>query len=280
MLLREPSVASPRQDSPPAPQPRYAASSVAHARRDDGPERADVIRGMEATRSSPAGRAVTDARRVPMQRRRSLWFTLRLAVGSWRGWASPWLRPSQPVGDRVPPWNPVFAKRRGRIGHRDVDAYQTVIDQFDVESNRRYLRNRAGRGETYCNIFVWDVTRAMRAELPHWVDQDGEPAAVHCGRETTANDVIEWLRVHGERFGWHHADVSGAQRYANRGCPVVAAWHNPGGIGHLAMMLPGSVDERGPLVAQCGEINGVRIRAADAFGAAWRKGDVIYFVHD
>jgi len=45
-------------------------------------------------------------------------------------------------------------------------------------------------------------------------------------------------------------------------------------------MLPGSVDERGPLVAQCGEINGVRIRAADAFGAAWRKGDVIYFVHD
>jgi hypothetical protein len=215
-----------------------------------------------------------------MQRPRSLWFALRVAVRSWRGWAAQRLRPTQPVGGGVPPWNPVFARRRSRIADRDPGTYEAVIDQFHVESNPRYVRNRAGRGESYCNIFVWDVTRAMRAELPHWVDDDGEPAAVQCGRETTANGVIEWLRAHGARFGWHPAGASGAQSWANRGRPSIAAWYNPAGIGHLAVLRPGSVDEHGPLIAQAGEINAARVRAADAFGAAWRRGEVIYFIHD
>jgi hypothetical protein len=201
-------------------------------------------------------------------------------VAWWVAWAREWLRPWAPVGDRVQPWEAVVARRRNAPGKRHPLTYHTILDQFAVESNRRYRKNRAGHGETYCNIFVWDVTRAMRAELPHWIDPEGEPAPVHGGRETTANDVIAWLRAHGKRFGWQETDAANAQCSADRGCPVVAAWHNPGGIGHVAMMRPGSADERGPLLAQSGERNARAIPAAEAFGTAWRSGAVTYFVHD
>ena len=61
--------------------------------------------------------------------------------------------------------------------------YNNVINQFAVQYNPRY-------GEVYvdgvlkktnCNIFVWDVTSAMGALIPHWVDANGWPAADYQG---------------------------------------------------------------------------------------------------
>jgi hypothetical protein len=174
----------------------------------------------------------------------------------------------------------VTARRRSRERRRDAAAYDSVIDQFDVESNPRYRKNRDGRGETYCNIFVWDVTRAMTAEIPHWVNEGGDPAEVGCGRETTANTIVAWLQTHGTRFGWRPLDPAGAQQLANRGCPVVAAWCNDGGIGHVAVVRPGTLTDEGPLVAQAGERNVRAERVARAFPEAWRNGYVRFFGHD
>ena len=199
---------------------------------------------------------------------------------TWGAWASASIRPGKPTGVGVRPWEAVVPRYRNAVGNRDPETYEQVLDQFAVESNRRYRKDRAGRGETYCNIFVWDVTRAMGAEIPHWVNVEGTRTRVHRGLETTANDAIGWLRLHGAATGWHEVDAVNAQRYANHGSPTVAALHLPEGIGHLAMVRPGSLDEHGPYLTQAGERNSCAIRAAEAFGAAWSAGAVTFFVHD
>lgn len=54
------------------------------------------------------------------------------------------------------------------------------------------LRADRGRGaDTFCNIYVSDVTCAMYAEIPIM----------------RANDVVGWLRTAGEQRGWHRADA-------------------------------------------------------------------------
>ena len=64
--------------------------------------------------------------------------------------------------DRVTkPWLPVDASRRGNSHQRTPSIYEGIIEQFDVEKNARYRKGQQGLEETYCNIFVWDVTRAM-----------------------------------------------------------------------------------------------------------------------
>src|SRR5437016_3818100 len=58
-------------------------------------------------------------------------------------------------------------------GQRDPAIYSQLINQFAVGFNPRYL---PVHGNTYCNIFAWAVSRAMGAELPHWVDSSGNIA--------------------------------------------------------------------------------------------------------
>ena len=43
---------------------------------------------------------------------------------------------------------------------------------------------------------VWDVTKAMGAEIPHWVDNNGNRVGVGQGRELSANGTADWLRQH------------------------------------------------------------------------------------
>ena len=187
---------------------------------------------------------------------------------------------SQPAGARLHPWEPVWPRRSGTRSSRDTFTYEAAIDQFSVQTNRRYRKHRVGRNETYCNIFVWDVTCAMNAEIPHWLAENREPARAGRGREVTANDAIEWLRTDGTRFGWRAVNAADARQHANRGCPAIAAWSNPGGIGHIAVVRPGPATADGPLVAQAGETNSRAIATAHAFRTAWPSGDVRFFAHD
>ncbi|MPZ48209.1 MAG: hypothetical protein GEU75_02665 [Dehalococcoidia bacterium] len=185
-----------------------------------------------------------------------------------------------PVGSPVKPWMPVQARYRGQTGGRRPEFYNLIIDQFEVESNQRYRKNRQGHNETYCNIFVWDVTRAMGAEIPHWVDDAGDPAVALTGRETTANDAVSWLTMHGERFGWREVDMLTAQELANMGQPVVAVWLNNASAGHMAVVRPGQLSEQGPTMAQAGEADSRLIQAGNAFPTAWQNRQVAYFTHD
>ena len=172
-------------------------------------------------------------------------------------------------------WIPVDAPLQNQPGQRDPHRYDQVLNQFGVGSNPRY---RPRGGNTYCNIFVWDATRAMGAEIPHWVDQRGRPAGVGAAGawEMDANDTNRWLNNQGAASGWRKVSASEAQRHANTGSPAVVSWKNPGGIGHIGMVRPGEITSAGPAMAQAGSRNFNSGHVADGFG----RRRVEYWIHD
>lgn len=159
-----------------------------------------------------------------------------------------------------------------------ADTYNRVIDQFDVETNPRYAQNHQGKGETYCNIFAWDVTRAMGAEIPHYVQsvESGIPSAGTDGQELDANATNDWLNQHGADYGWREVSAEEAQALANQGYPTVASWKNPGDIGHIAVVRPGELTDAGPEIAQAGGVNRNDTHVQDTFHGATPQ----YFVND
>jgi hypothetical protein len=184
---------------------------------------------------------------------------------------------------------PVNPPVRRPSGVYDPKLYDAVLNQFGVETNPRY----EGRDDnTYCNIFIWDVTRAMGAEIPHWVDAAGSPISDiesyqddgnSEGTELNANAVCAWLAEQGGEAGWRIASAEQAQQAANQGHPAVAAWPNPGQTGHVAMVRPGEYSATdGPLLAQSGSTNANALRASEAFrdGFGSQENPVVYYVHD
>ena len=156
-------------------------------------------------------------------------------------------------GSQVQPWLPAEAPLKSTPSERSLALYDAVINQFAVEKNPRYRRNQQGKGETYCNIFVWDVTRAMGAEIPHWVDHNNDTSVLGKGIELDANAVIQWLQT---QESWKRVDPERAQNLANQGFPVVVTRLNPGGIGYIAIVRSGEYSfSEGPTIAQAGETN-------------------------
>lgn len=173
-------------------------------------------------------------------------------------------------------WIPVDAPIKGDPKTRNATTYLRVVSQFKVESNPRH---RWRNNNTYCNIFVWDVTRAMGAEIPHWVDANGAPVGVGKGRELNGNGTADWLIRISSRYGWKEVGAEQAQQFANQGHPTVAAWLNPGGIGHVAMVVPGTYSATlGPAAAQAGARNFTQGTIAEGFGKQ-RLGLVRYWTH-
>jgi hypothetical protein len=178
---------------------------------------------------------------------------------------------------------PVDPPLSSTAGDRSRALYDDVINQFAVAANKRYRvrdLNKDGYDDTFCNIFVWDVTRAMGAEIPHWVDERGNGVAPGKGTELNANGVVWWLGTHGGRHGWVEASAEEAQARANRGEPAVAAWHSGSGApGHVAIVRPGSYDPaNGPTIAQSGAKNFNLGTVEQGFGSTPR-GAIKYYVH-
>ena len=159
---------------------------------------------------------------------------------------------------------------------RDPRLYSEILDQFGVEGNPRYTPRN---GNTYCNIYVWDATSAMGAEIPHWVDASGNPTSVAApgSHELSANGLANWMDNNGSQNGWRAVSAEEAQSWANSGKPAVVTNNNPGGIGHVAMVRPGEYDAaKGPMIAQAGGRNLNSARVGDTFGSR----SVVYWVHD
>lgn len=152
--------------------------------------------------------------------------------------------------------------------------YDKVLAQFNVEHNPRYLPGE----NTYCNIFVTDATRAMGAEIPHWVNADGSPAApgTRGAHELDANATVNWLEQHGDAYGWRQVSPSEAQQMANDGRPAVAVMEKPGAIGHVAVVRPGQYNpNQGCALANVGAHNLSRDTTRGGFGTT----KVEYWVH-
>lgn len=153
------------------------------------------------------------------------------------------------------------ARITSATGQRSPALYDAVLDQFEVETNPRYAPRH---GKTYCNIFIWDVTRAMGAEVPFWT-KDGEPASRVVGgsRMMNTNAMAHWLETKGLERGWRRTTESRAIAAARRGEPALAIRINPAGHGHVAMVRP----SRALVLAQAGSRCFARGSKTDSFGA-------------
>lgn len=170
--------------------------------------------------------------------------------------------------------------------NRSAALYNRVIAQFSVETNPRYAVNKKGRGDTYCNIFVWDVTSAMGAQIPHYINpKTGAPMQypkLSGARELSANGIYNWLHKHGATYGWYPVSESEAQMLANQGQPVVATLKRSGKSGHVQMVCP-SADglynpKRGVTIAQAG----CRLTSYASIKSIYKKSSlskVVYFAH-
>lgn len=177
------------------------------------------------------------------------------------------------VSGKSRPNNPHYTNS---TGNRSKEAYNLIIDQFNVESNTRYKRTAT---QTFCNIFSWDVTSAMNAEIPHWLLNKKYPSTFNNGSEIGANATLDWLKDYGAIYGWRKVNAEQAQRRANSGYPTVVV-----GSGHIAIVRPegngyDNNDKRGPVIAQAGGKNFNYGNVSTGWSSS-KMTNLSYFTHD
>lgn len=156
-----------------------------------------------------------------------------------RNWLSKWQ------------WEPATAPLTNGSDDRNPSALVRVVAQFTVETHERY---RPGKpGPTWCNIFTWDVTRALACEVPHWIK----------GKETNANDLVHWLegkltnggKLQGPDHGWRPIARADVRARARAGIPCLVTYENPNPSrpGHIAVVMPAGLPDGDDLqIAQAG----------------------------
>lgn len=199
-------------------------------------------------------------------------------------------------------WEPVIPFVTNRPGQRSKEAYNAVINQFDVENNPRYQKRK---GKTYCNIFAWDVSVAMGVELPRFVkvnkigdheDATGEPLGRSPGKhkvyskdatatELDANRLATWLgSEQGKKFGWREVSAEEAQRRANQGYMTVSVINKYPKPGHVQVIRPtpdGSDynPKKGVYLAQAGSTNTNGVYFLDKYTKDYYK-RYKFYTHD
>lgn len=174
-------------------------------------------------------------------------------------------------------------KRYGQI-------YNFIAYQFNVEYNARY---RKTNGKTYCNIFAWDVSIAMDAEIPHWVRNDNEEIYhydlkksysqnAQSARELNANSLFKWMEKHHEEIGYKKVSDLEAQNAANAGKPTFTLWYNKkGGSGHIQVVLAdenNSIynEDKGVFISQAGSVNYRAVYLRDVYSKTFQEQLVYY----
>ena len=178
-------------------------------------------------------------------------------------------------------WVPTTPAVRSTEANRSPQLYRAIVDQFRVETTPRY---QPRDGKSYCNIFVWDVTSAMGAEIPYRTDsQTGEPWPEDTGNaiSMSAARMDAWLERFGETYGWREADAQTAQYYANQGKPAVTT---AGSVGHVQVVVPsrdGGYDpQRGVTIAQAGGNLTSYTSIKRTYSDAVLREKVRYWVHE
>lgn len=154
-----------------------------------------------------------------------------------------------------------------------AQAYNRMIDDFNVESAHRYEKFRDGNPatyDTYCNLFASDVAQKYGAPLPIYVTDGNGTVTKWLG----ATMMKQWLDgqldvpgqyTQGPENGWVKVDAATAASAANNGQLAVVAGH-----GHMAVVRadnPPNVTNPGDvIIAQAGENNFNHGRVQDGWG--------------
>lgn len=161
-------------------------------------------------------------------------------------------------------WKAVQAPVQSREGRRSAELYQNVIDQFAVGKNPRYEPDAPDKPRGH--IFVWDVSRAMNCEIPHFVG----------AKELSLGQTVDWLRHEGPMRGWTRANEDDAAGAALEGHLAIVLPKDVK-VKQLAVVLP--MEERAadgkPFVAGAGKNRGKKLTINEVLGVF----AVEYFVH-
>lgn len=150
--------------------------------------------------------------------------------------------------------------------------FATATGQPRPNGIRRY---RPVNANTFCNIFVNDITRILHCEMVN------NPA------NTTVAQMRLWLTQNGAANGWQeHPSTAGnmAQNFVNDGHVAVMMWSNSVASDHVALIRPGQgrIDAQGrfwPRVAQAGAIVSADLDASVSFGNL-PENFLSYYLHD
>jgi len=151
-------------------------------------------------------------------------------------------------------WKAINAPVQSRPGRRSGRIYWSVIDQFAVGHNRRYDPDAPLRPRSH--LFVWDVSRAMGCEVPHFVG----------GREMTVGQTVDWVRLESLSRGWRKLDAASALAAADRGELVLALPRDPK-LKLVVVVRPGGAGDDGfPRVAGANAKRGTDLGAREVLG--------------
>lgn len=138
-----------------------------------------------------------------------------------------------------------------------------VIKQFAVGTNPRY--ESAGPEGPRAHIFVWDVSRAMGCEIPHFTG----------AKELTLAQTCDWVKHEGPVRGWRRVSEPEVFTVLASGQLVVAV---PREIRHkwIAVAPPqGPTNDRKPLLSGACLVRGHLLHVTQLFGVR----PLEYFTH-
>jgi hypothetical protein len=160
-------------------------------------------------------------------------------------------------------WKAVQAPVQSREGRRSIEMLTAVLAQFAVGNNPRYDPDAPGKPRGH--IYLWDVSRAMNCEVPHFVG----------AKELSLAQTVDWVRHEGPMRGWVRGGPEEAILAAQAGMLAVAM---PKDIKQkqVAIVLPEDPDPNGkPRVAGAGLKKGSNLALNEAIGVFLAE----YFIH-
>jgi hypothetical protein len=128
-------------------------------------------------------------------------------------------------------WKAVNPPVQSKPGRRSSVTYGRVIDQFAAGHNPRYVPDDKG---SRVHLFIWDVSRAMNCEVPHFQG----------GREFGLAQTVDWMRMEAHHRGWRKANAQQAAEAADRG-ELALALPRDGKVKLLAVIRPGGLGPDG-----------------------------------
>jgi hypothetical protein len=129
-----------------------------------------------------------------------------------------------------------------------------VLAQFAVAANPRYADDAPGKPRGH--IFVWDVSRAMNCEIPHFVG----------ARELTLAQTVDWVRHEGPMRGWARVTDAAIYDAADAGHLVVAIPREIR-VKQIAIVAPQEPQPR-PLLTGAALLRGAHLGTREMFGVA------------
>lgn len=161
-------------------------------------------------------------------------------------------------------WKAVQAPLQSREGKRSRQIYDLLIKQFGVTVNPRYADDAPGKHRGH--IFVWDVSRAMNCEIPHFVG----------AKELTLAQTCDWVRHEGPMRGWKRVSGDDIFTAANNGRLVIALPRETR-TKHIAVVAPQDLPADGsPRLTGISLKRDVNVHPRDMFGSK----PVDCFYHD